>query len=170
MLITLAVTSLPWVTLGQVSKTLLANRTHLTQLEVTRLLFCQFDCRAVRTLSLWSYKAGRWWDTRSQTLRETQGPAPGREHPQGSAETLRSCPRLPDMPASASRRCRNKSPQTVQVKWFPTFRRGKSGCWAALVLPGGSGQEFFLSACHPRLHLTHHPASTQGSEPPPPFI
>ena len=59
---------------------------------------------------------------------------------------------------------------TVQVKWFPTFRCGKSGCWAALVPPGGSGQEFFLSACHPRLHLTHHPASTQGSEPPPPFI
>ena len=50
MLIPVTVMSLPWVTLGQVSKTLLINKTHLTheQLEATRWLFCQFDHREDR--------------------------------------------------------------------------------------------------------------------------
>ena len=43
--------SLPWVIFGQVSKTLVTNRTHLTheQLEAMRLLFCQFDRREEET-------------------------------------------------------------------------------------------------------------------------
>ena len=79
MLIPLVVMSLPWVTLGQVSKTLLINKTHVTheQLEATRWLFCQFDHREDRHPLPLKLQGGRWWDTRSQTLRETQGPALG---------------------------------------------------------------------------------------------
>ena len=79
MLIPLAVMSLPWVTLGQVSKTLLINKTYLTheQLEATRWLFCQFDRREDRHPLPLKLQGGRWWDTQSQMLRETRGPALG---------------------------------------------------------------------------------------------
>ena len=122
MLIPLAVMSLPWVILGQVSKTLVTNRTHLTheQLEATRFLFCQFVRRGEETPSPCEATGREGGGTHGSRRSEKPGDqGQAREHPQGgprspgaSSETPRSSPRLPDTPASASPPCCNKPPQT----------------------------------------------------------
>lgn len=147
--IPLAVTSLPWVTLGQVSKTLLTNRTHLTheQIEATRWLFCQSDCREERHPLPLKLQGGKVVGhtvldaqgnpgTRAGPVSILRGTAVSRggsrdsaELPQAPRHARVSFPSLPQQtPANSA---------TAQGKWVPTFRRGKSGCWAALVPPEG---------------------------------
>ena len=97
MLIPLAVMNLPWVILGQVSKTLLTNRTHLAQeqLEATWVLFCQFDRREEETPSpseATGREGGGTHGPRRSGKPRDQGRA--REHPQG-ARGLHGGPRSP---------------------------------------------------------------------------
>ena len=161
--------SLPRVILGPVSKTLVTHRTHLTheQLEATRLLFCQFDRRETPYPPEATGPEGG----------ETHGPRrSGKPGDQGRPLSILKGPavsmgirrRLHGAAPGSPTRHRKQS-ATAQGKWIPTFRSGKSRCWAAMVPPGGSAQEL-LSACQPRLPITHHLASAQGSEAPPPFI
>ena len=159
MLIPLAVMNLPWVILGQVSKTLLTNRTHLAQeqLEATRVLFCRFDRREEETPSpseATGREGGGTHGPRCSGKPGDQGRA--REHPQGARglhggpRRLRSCPRLTNTPASASRRCRNKPPQTERHS-----TRKVSSClqtWETRVL-GSAGPSGGLWTRIPSLHL-----------------
>ena len=103
MLITLAVTSLPWVTLGQVSNT--------SQQDTFNTRAAGGD--AVVILPVWP-QSSETPSPSEATGREgggTHGPRrsgkPGDQRRpvsilRGTAETLRSCPRLPGTPASAS--------------------------------------------------------------------
>lgn len=144
--IPLAVRSLPWVTLGQVSKTLLTNRTHLTheQIEATRWLFRQFNRREERhplPLKLQGGKvvghtvldAQRNPGTRAGPVSILRGTAVSRGGSRDSTELSR----LPDTPASASRRCRNKPPQTAP-------QHKKTGFLPSDVGNQGAGQRWFL--------------------------
>ncbi|CAI9171627.1 unnamed protein product [Rangifer tarandus platyrhynchus] len=155
--------NLPWVTLGQVSKTLLTNRTHLTheQIEATRWLFCQFDRREERhplPLKLQGRKvvghtvldAQGNPGTRAGPVSILRGPAVSRGGSRDSAE-LSQAPRhasisFPSLPQQTP-----ENSATAQGKWVPTFRRGKSGCWAALVPPGGLDKNSFSLPATPVL-------------------
>ena len=159
MLIPLAVMNLPWVILGQVSKTLLTSRTHLAQeqLEATRVLFCRFDRREEETPSpseATGREGGGTHGPRCSGKPGDQGRA--REHPQGARglhggpRRLRSCPRLTNTPASASRRCRNKPLQTERH----STRKVNSylQTWEIRVL-GSAGSSGGLWTRIPSLHL-----------------
>ena len=154
--------SLPRVILGPVSKTLVTHRTHLTheQLEATRLLFCQFDRRETPyPPEATGPEGGETHGPRRSGKPGDQGrPLSILKGPAVSMGIRRDSTELPQAPRHAT-----ANSATAQGKWIPTFRSGKSGCWAAMVPPGGSAQEL-LSACQPRLPITHHLASAQGSE------
>ena len=159
MLIPLAVMNLPWVILGQVSKTLLTSRTHLAQeqLEATRVLFCRFDRREEETPSpseATGWEVGGTHGPRcsgkpgdqGRPVSILRGPAVSRGVRGDSAEL----PQLPDTPASASRRCRNKPPQTERHS-----TRKVSSClqtWETRVL-GSAGPSGGLWTRSPSLRL-----------------
>ena len=154
--------NLPWVILGQVSKTLLTNRTHLAQeqLEATRVLFCRFDRREEETPSpseSTGREGGGTHGPRRSGKPGDQGRA--REHPQG-ARGLQGRPRRLCGAAAAPQHARvsfpslpqqttaNRAPQHKESEFLPSDV-GNQGAGQRWSLRGGLDQKSFSPPATP---------------------